>query len=108
MREHPFIKNSVWQEYEVSMHQERYRLESQSYKTYINNQLNTGLKDEINQHCTTNLLLRNMKHEKINDLNNTWYAHIQECGIQCQISFFFVKQLFDDCIFPFAESPFIM
>jgi hypothetical protein len=108
LREHPFIKNSVWQEYEVSMHQERYRLESQSYKTYINNQLNTGLKDEINQHCTTNLLLRNMKHEKINDLNNTWYAHIQECGIQCQISFFFVKQLFDDCIFPFAESPFIM
>ena len=45
-----------------------------------------------------------MKHEKINLINETWYAHIQECGIQDQISFFFVKQLFDAYIFPFTES----
>ena len=38
----------------------------------------------------------NMKHNKINTINTTWYQHIKECGIQDQISFFFVKQLFND------------
>ena len=41
------------------------------------------------------------------ELNNTWYKHIQECGIQCQISFFFVKQLFPDIIVSFTENPFV-
>ena len=47
-----------------------------------------------------------MKHDKINELNNTWYQHIEECGIQDQISFFFVKQLFNDDILSFTENPF--
>jgi hypothetical protein len=29
------------------------------------------------------------------------------CGIQDQISFFFVKQLFSDFILPFKEIPFV-
>jgi hypothetical protein len=49
-----------------------------------------------------------MKHEKIKEINNTWYQHIQECGIQDQISFFFVKQLFNDYIYPFTEIPFVV
>jgi hypothetical protein len=52
-------------------------------------------------------VIRNMKHEKIQKINNTWYNHIQECGIQDQISFFFVKQLFEGCIYPFTEIPFL-
>ncbi len=49
-----------------------------------------------------------MKHEIINELNNTWYKHILECGIQDQISFFFVKQLFEPFIHPFTEIPFVL
>jgi hypothetical protein len=48
-----------------------------------------------------------MKHEKIIKINITWYQHIEECGIQCQISFYFVKQLFNDYIYPFTENPYL-
>jgi hypothetical protein len=47
-----------------------------------------------------------MKHVKMVEINTTWYEHINECGIQDQISFFFVKQLFNDNIYPFVENPF--
>jgi hypothetical protein len=49
-------------------------------------------------------VIRNMKHKKINKINETWYQHIQECCIQDQISFFFV--LFNEDILSFTEYPF--
>ena len=45
--------------------------------------------------------------EKMIEINTMWYKHIQECGIQCQISFHFIKQLFDEYIHPFTEIPFL-
>jgi preprotein translocase subunit SecA len=107
LREHWFVHNNVWNEYNESMYQKRYVLESEKYKKYIQNQVNNGLSEITEHHCTTQLLIRNMKHEKMIELNNTWYKHIQECGIQCQISFFFVKQLFPDIIVSFTENPFV-
>jgi hypothetical protein len=96
----------VWDEYNESMNQERYRLESNKYKNYINNQIKNGLSEVTEHHCACGILIRNMKHEKMNELNETWYQHIQECGIQDQISFFFVKQLFEGCINSFTENIF--
>jgi hypothetical protein len=46
-----------------------------------------------------------MKHPKIIEMNTLWFDNIQDCGIQCQISFFFVKQLFSECILSFSENP---
>ena len=89
------------------MKQPRYLLESEKYKNYIKNQVKNGLSEITEHHCACGFLIRNMKHEKINEINNTWYQHIQECGIQDQISFFFVKQLFYDYIYPFTENPFL-
>jgi hypothetical protein len=91
------------------MKQERYRLESKKYKNYITNQVNAGLRVLTPQqkHCACGFLIRNMKHEKMIEINTTWFKHIQECGIQDQISFFFVKQLFYDYIYPFTEIPFL-
>jgi hypothetical protein len=86
---------------------EKYRIEREKYKNYINNQVNNGLSETTDAHCACGLLIRNMKHEKMIEINNTWYQHIQECGIQDQISFFFVKQLFNDCVQPFTEIPFV-
>ena len=106
LREHWFIRNKIRDEYNESMLHEKYILESERYSKYISNQLNNGLSEEVEHHCACGFLIRNMKHEKINELNTTWYNHIQECGIQDQISFFFVKQLFHDFIHPFAENPF--
>ena len=106
LREHWFIKNSVWAEYEESMLYEKYRMESEKYKKYITNQLENGLCEHVEHHCACGFLIRNMKHPKTVEINSTWYKHIQECGIQDQLSFFFVKQLFNDCIHPFAEIPY--
>lgn len=107
IREHWFIKNSVVKEYNVSMNQYRYCLESEKYRKYIQTQINNGLDKITPHHAATGFLIRNMKHEKMNEINDTWYQHIQECGIQCQISFFFVKQLFRGHIHFFTEIPFI-
>lgn len=106
LKQHNFISPNVWNEFNESMKQERYVLEKEKYINYINNQLSKGLKPETQQHAQCGYLIRDMKHPKIIDLNNTWYKHIEECGIQDQISFFFVKQLFKECIHIFPESYF--
>jgi len=85
----------------------RYTLESEQYKKYIQNQINNGLSETTAQHCQCGFLIRNMKHSKMIEINNTWYQHIQECGIQDQISFFFVKQFYNDDIYGFTEYPFL-
>jgi len=99
---HTFINDNVWNEYNESMKQHRYVLESDKYRNYIENQIKSGLSETTDSHCQCGFLIRNMKHEKIIELNKTWYQHIQTCGIQDQISFFFVKQLFSENIAPFT------
>jgi len=107
LRKHWFICNNVWDEFNESMSQPRYLLESEKYKNYINNQVKNGLSNITENHCACGFLIRNMKHDKIIEINKTWFEHIQVCGIQDQISFFFVKQLFNDYIYPFTEIPFV-
>ena len=107
LRQHWHIRDNVWNEFNESMYQERYRMESDKYRKYITNQVEKGLSDTTSYHCATGFMIRNMRHDKIVELNTTWYKHIQECGIQCQISFFFVKQLFSDYVYPFTEIPFV-
>jgi len=107
LREHWFLKGYIWDEYNESMKQWRYQVENEKYMNYINNQISKGLSHTTPNHCACGLLIRNMKHPKIQQINNTWYEHIQECGIQDQISFFFVKQLFDGSIYSFTDNPFL-
>uniref|UniRef100_A0A6C0J5X3 DUF616 domain-containing protein n=1 Tax=viral metagenome TaxID=1070528 RepID=A0A6C0J5X3_9ZZZZ len=107
LRKHWFINNKVWDEFNCSMGQERYRLESEKYKSYIYNQINNGLKDTIDNHSDCGFLIRNMKHTKMIEINETWYNHIQNCGIQDQISFFFINQLFSNYIYSFTEIPYL-
>uniref|UniRef100_A0A6C0JQS2 DUF616 domain-containing protein n=1 Tax=viral metagenome TaxID=1070528 RepID=A0A6C0JQS2_9ZZZZ len=107
LREHLFIKDNVWNEYNESMKQDRYVQEKEKYKKYINNQISTGLIETTDKHCQCGFLIRNMRHPNITEIDKTWYSHIQECGIQDQISFFFVKQLFNGSIYPFKETPFV-
>lgn len=106
LREHPFIKNNVYEELYVSMSQPRYQMQRIRYIDYINNQLERGLSSTTKHHSTCHLLIRNMKHRRMIDFNNVWYNHIQVCGIQDQISFFFVKQLFEGFYYSFSENPF--
>jgi hypothetical protein len=107
LREHWFIRNNIWNEYNESMKHDKYVLEREKYMNYIQNQVKNGLSEITQHHCACGFIIRNMKHDKILENNKTWYQHIQECGIQDQISFFFVKQLFNGYILPFAEIPFV-
>lgn len=109
LRNHFFIhiNNNIWSEYNESMAQARYYNERNKYKNFIIKQINFGFKEIDDYHCACGFLIRNMKHKKIIELNSTWYNYIQECGIQDQISFFFAKQLFKDCIVPFREYPYL-
>ena len=76
------------------MNQVRYRKQRGQIRSYINSQLDKKLESISCPHIATGYSIRNMKHLKMIELNNIWYEHIQQCGIQCQISFHFVKQLF--------------
>ena len=93
---HPFLnKNSVWKEYNESLKQERYKAEKVKYENYIYKQMIYGLTDyESNSnHYTTHFIIRK-NNDIIKELNNKWYEHIKECGIECQISFYFIQQIY--------------
>jgi hypothetical protein len=107
LRKHWFV-HGLQHEFNESMLHHRYTLEKDKYIKYIQNQLSNGFKENTEQsHCACGFSIRNMKHPRMIELNTTWYNHIQECGIQDQISFFFVKQLFEECIYSFSDYPFI-
>lgn len=106
LRHHWFLGNNVWEEFHESMLQHRYLVHYDRYFNYIEKQLSSGLSETTAYHCACGFLVRNMKHPAINELNEMWYQHIEECGIQDQISFFFVKQFFDCYIHAFREEPF--
>ena len=104
LRKHPFITNSVFNELKESLKQQRYVTQSSQYTRYIEHQLNNNLSSTTDIHACCGFLIRNMKHPQINNINNTWFEHIQECGIQDQISFFFIKQLYKKYIFVFDDN----
>jgi hypothetical protein len=101
LKKHWMINDNVWNEFNCCMSQDRYRLEGEKYINYIISQVRNGLSEKSHDHVATCYLLRNMKHPKITEINKTWFNHIQICGIECQISFFFVKQMFSDYILSF-------
>ena len=97
---HAFIKsNNVWDEFNESMKQPRYFAQKEQYEKYINQKLSQGLTPVSDIHHVTGFIIR--KHcEMTNQINEEWYKHIKECGIQCQISFFFVQQMYKAHIYP--------
>ena len=97
---HPFLNtNSVWNEFNESLKQERYKLEKIKYENYIYKQMIYGLTDYMSNsnHYTTHLIIRK-NNDIIRELNSKWYEHIQECGIECQISFYFIQQIYKNFI----------
>jgi hypothetical protein len=73
LREHQWIEPNIWKEYDESMNQERYKRDSEHYKSYINKQLDKGFSGTVPKHGTCYLLLRNMEHPQIAALDDAWY-----------------------------------
>jgi hypothetical protein len=89
---------SVKREFDTSMNQERYANERHRYEAYIKNQVDLGFNPNDTLHVACGFLIRNNTHPRMVELNELWYSHILECGIQDQISFYFVKQRFPGLI----------
>ena len=100
LKEHPFLAPNVWNEYNEAIKQTRYARQAGQMHAYITKQLASGLSEDASHHYWTAFLVRNMKHPYTKRINELWYKHIVECGIECQISFFFIGQLFRDFIIP--------
>lgn len=97
LRRHNSLKN-VKEEFNEAMKQKRYKKEEYKYINYINKQLNNGLSEKSNNHYVTGFIIRDNSSQIVKEINKTWYEHILECGIECQISFFFIQQIYNDYI----------
>jgi hypothetical protein len=97
---HPLNFTCVWEEYNLAMQYEKYAKEGGKSKQYIESQLNT-LSDKVDYHLATQFIIRK-NTSKISELNEVWYTHIIECGIMCQLSFFFIQQLYKEYVYPIA------
>lgn len=97
---------NVYRELEESMKQPRYVSQSRMYNKYIKEQKKNGLDTVTDDHFACGFIIRNMRHPKIKEINETWYEHLEKCGIQDQISFFFAKQKFKKIIRPIDENIF--
>ncbi len=94
---HPFI-SATWppsarSEFKNAMLQPRYEAERDRYEQYMAEQIRSGLLETDDIHYATGFIVRknNMEMRKLGEV---WYRHILACGIECQISFFFVQQMF--------------
>ena len=94
---HPFITQNIWDEYDEAVKQPRYDKQKNIYIKYINNKLNRGFNSHVDFHATTHFIIRK-NTKKCNEINEEWYSNVLECGIMCQISFFFIQQMYNKSI----------
>ena len=91
---HPFIKENIWDEYNEAIKQERYNKQKTIYEKYITDKLSKNFESSVKYHITTHFILR--KNTTIcNNINEEWYSNVLDCGIMCQIPFFFIQQEFN-------------
>lgn len=99
---HPFIgvtwPPSAKSEFNEAMLQPRYEAERDRYEKYMAEQIRSGLLEVDDIHYATGFIVRKNNME-MRRLGEVWYRHILACGIECQISFFFVQQMFKGKIY---------
>ena len=97
---HPYEYHSVWDEFNLAMGVAKYRLQKDKSEMYIKKNLVNGYFQEyIPHHFTTQFIIRK-NSELTSQMNEMWYNHIVDCGIECQISFSFIQQIYANNILP--------
>ena len=101
IREHNFIKPpvSVWREFQEAMNQERYAWQRSQMEHYIKQKLSQGYLETLPIHFWCSFIIRNMRNDTIKAFGETWYSNILDCGIEDQVSMFFVYQDFPDSVY---------
>jgi hypothetical protein len=91
---HPYSEtyNSIWDEFNLSMSHTKYKNEETKYINFINKMIKNGY-PESNKN---GFLCAGMNIRKNNEISKKfgldWFNNILECGIQDQISLYFVSQ----------------
>lgn len=104
---HIFIKpgEGIKKEFKKCIkYQQRYKRQESQYKKYIEEQKKLGLSINHNKHYQLGYVIYNMNHSKITKIQNTWMKHINKCGINDQISFNFIGQIYDEYIEEFIYN----
>jgi len=99
LTKHPYSERykTVWDEFHTAMGTEKYRAQKEQNEAYIKHQLAKGASETINVfYCVGFIMQKRCYKQK--EINECWYRHIQECGIEDQISFQFIHQLYADSI----------
>jgi len=120
---------SVWDEFRISLFQERYRNQKESMEKYITNNLYKKLqgddddvgdrrenlfKERKDVHLRGGFIVREMYHysngggivvnEDVLKFGEDWYQDTLSCCIEDQITLFFAHQLHESLIYPLPET----
>lgn len=103
---HTFIKTSPYLDREISesLKQDRYMLQKDRIMKYVNT-YKTSYEPSIYFGCS--IILRRTNDPINIKICEEWYKHIQECGIQDQISFYFITLMYQEHIGALNERTFI-
>lgn len=97
---HPYYKkyNNIWDEYNLSMNIEKYKKEESKQFNYINKMIDKGydISNENNYLSAGFIIRKNNKTSK--EFGLEWFNNILECGIQDQISLYFISQDYSEHI----------
>ena len=106
----PLAKDAITVEYAKSMEMSRYTREKDRIVSYIHKKMQNSFSLSVPVHFETGFIIRKQNDPLTKEINEKWYEEIGECGIQCQISFGFVQQMFPERISPLNEplDPFIV
>ena len=106
IREHNFIfpPVSVWTEFEESLKQERYVRQKTQMKHYIESKIRQGYAAVQPVHFWCSFIIRDMNNPLVRSVGNSWYSNIMECGIEDQISMFFVYQEYSEAFHPLSAD----
>lgn len=91
-------------ELKESLLQHRYQLQEKQYVKYMEEEARAGFPTHGERHFQSGFLLYCLDHPDCAKIQRTWMAHIERCGIQCQISMYYVAQRFPDSIGEFTAS----
>lgn len=106
LKNHPYIKDSVWNEYNEAILFDRYKREKDKMQKYIHHQTEAGLSTDIlSDFFQTGFIIRDNTNPKTSEINDKWYENVIKCGCECQISFFFVQQKYSKYISSIPFQP---
>ena len=101
---HPFLCCGADLELKESMYQNRYRISNETILRYMEEEVSLGFKIHGERHFQSGVIIYNLRHPDTEKIQHMWMQHIKRCGIQCQISLYFISQRFPDSIDEFTAN----